>query len=536
MNELLKCREKLPLRLPIAHLLLPYLAGLLWFYGQISTALGLFFLLIFHQGIYLHRPLLLISTLLLGLTGHFYATCRQPAPLPRSQLYGEIALQLKLHHGQRRICKDHWQFSGFGKILTAGGQSEGKNNPIYFTVRLPMTFPVPRIGQILDIRGRIRRINRSFNSFENYLRNSGTPYILQRGIIENIHPGNAFTEFLGNLQIRSQSILSRGFSENSSIHRLYRAMILGNRSGISPDQKKVYSRTGIAHLFAISGLHIGVIGGFLAFLTRGIHWNRVGINLLNLLILFIFVQMIGASPSAMRAFFMIGCLWVAPLLYRRSQALASLTLAAFLTLIFNPADILNTGFQLSYGIVFALLIYGVPLGNYWRYRIFQRENDPYGTPKIPTSWRRGIVSIGQLVALSISATLPMIPLSIYHFDAFSLGSVLLNPIVIPASAIPITCGFASLLGGFLHVPLVSFLANRLAAAVIYPMDWLARHFSTFHWVQSENWHGSTTFISLWLLILFTVLLYSHSLRRAPIKFLLPLPVVLLPLWGLWLSN
>ena len=120
--------------------------------------------------------------------------------------------------------------------------------------------------------------------------------------------------FFQKLNLQLQTILSLGAPYNTDILNIYLAMLLGEKEQLLYEQKPRFMETGTMHLFAVSGLHIGIITLFIAQLLSCFRIHRHGVKLLTLPMIFIFIQTIGCPPSAMRAFIMITVYWLSLLL------------------------------------------------------------------------------------------------------------------------------------------------------------------------------------------------------------------------------
>jgi competence protein ComEC len=215
------------------------------------------------------------------------------------------------------------------------------------------------------------------------------------------------------------------------------ALLLADRSGIDPEVRTSFARTGLAHLLAVSGLHVFLVGMVLYGLLKpllhrlGWGWRRVEVvrATLTLALLAIYVSVVGGPPSAARALVMAAALIGGRAIERPSNSLNSLGAAALVLLIVRPAALFDVGFQLSFAAVggIVLLI-------------------PVLQSPIPTRWRHQAIArypIGLLLA-SVAATLGTMPVLLAHFGVVPLGGVLLN-----LAAIPLTAG--ALGGGLLTV-------------------------------------------------------------------------------------
>lgn len=141
-------------------------------------------------------------------------------------------------------------------------------------------------------------------------------------------------------------------------------MTAGDRSGLTPELRTAYSRSGLSHLLAVSGLHTGIVFVLINLLLWWLPLLRRGHLLRNLLAaaaVWCFVAAAGFPPSAVRAAVMCTLLQAALASASEYVALNALAAAAFGMLLWNPAWIGDVSFQLSFAAVAAILAWGVPL-------------------------------------------------------------------------------------------------------------------------------------------------------------------------------
>ncbi|MDR0727284.1 MAG: ComEC/Rec2 family competence protein [Puniceicoccales bacterium] len=412
-------------------------------------------------------------------------------------------------------------------------QMQPEGTPIYFNLKLSPKLTVPHRGQLVNASFRLQNTASAERDFEKYLAGIGIRYRAYGGKISGIVGESTFNRTIVFLTERASRALACGMDVSGPLTRIYHGMLLGDRSTMTAYEKSVYSRTGIAHLFAISGLHIGIIGWVMYALTKGIGRWPVGVFLLRIFALYIFVQMTGGSPSSWRAFSMVSIFWLVPFIYRKSDGLSSLLFSALLSLIANPLNILNTSFQLSYGVVFSLLCYGMPLARYLRRKvvIFRRPRLFERRPPWIRFMRRLSMRSADALALSVAATLPIIPISIYHFQTFSIGGILLNPFVMPLASVAIVAGFISLCLGLFGLWPLCFLINRIASIPLAIIHGCATYVSHWRWIESWPITISRASTFLWFAII-CVSMYAPPFRR--LRLSLPLLLSTLPL--LWLGG
>jgi competence protein ComEC len=214
-----------------------------------------------------------------------------------------------------------------------------------------------------------------------------------------------------------------------------------------------------------------MIGFALDFLLHcfflGKNWRRIPI----LIILFLYVGAIGFPPSAVRAWLMISCHWLASLFRRSTSGIDSLLNAAILSLIYEPLLLFDIGFQLSYGVVAMLLLFSVPLRDalLWFFRgrgggnILGKKHRATKKAYILEKWV-------EVFSVSAAATLASAPLTFEYFNMFSFVGILLNPIVIQMALPTVVCGFLFLLMGLLNGD--GWLSDGLFLGARWGVSWI----------------------------------------------------------------
>jgi competence protein ComEC len=250
-------------------------------------------------------------------------------------------------------------------------------------------------------------------------------------------------------------------------------MLLGRKAELSDDQSDRFRMTGTMHFFAISGLHIGVIATVIAQFLLLIRIPRKVSPFIGLPLLFLYVQITGASPSAVRAFLMALFFWASFAFVRQRSPLAALAASAVFVLIFQPAQLWSIGFQLSYTVVMSILLFGLPL-----YETASEKLAPFRyLPKANWAPSQHLYAWTQdalllLFAISFSAWLASAPLSAAFFGYLSPGAILLNMLLVNLAAVAITTGVVSLSLALVGLGSVAGFINHAAWVSIQMMDTL----------------------------------------------------------------
>ncbi|TAG29122.1 MAG: ComEC/Rec2 family competence protein, partial [Verrucomicrobia bacterium] len=203
-------------------------------------------------------------------------------------------------------------------------------------------------------------------SFTRYLADSGVNFSLRRArLLDTPAEAGPWTRFCAAAGMRLETILRHGLHDNERLADLYVAMLLGQKQELSLEQTDWFIRSGTMHLFAISGLHIAGIAVALQTLLALARMPKFAGFLAGTALLWIYVDITGGAPSAVRAFWMVTCVWASRQFRTPGNSLAALSAAALAILIVEPHQLFSASFQMSYGIVAALLLYGVPLQEKW---------------------------------------------------------------------------------------------------------------------------------------------------------------------------
>lgn len=328
-------------------------------------------------------------------------------------------------------------------------------------------------GRLLAFRGLIAALPRNpRDGFGQYLRDSGVIFELQRAeVLELLAEPGWFRQMTAATARRLESALRRGMPDDNPFIGVYVAMLLGRKSELSPAQKELFLQSGTLHLFAISGLHIGVIAITLYSLLAVIRLPRQVGAAIGLTLLLIFVDATGSSPSAVRAFTMAAFLWAARVLHRPGNPASALSLSALVILVINPHQLFSASFQLSYGVVLSLLLLGLPLG---RWLVAAWNPLLYRPPDVQSWPLQRIAAIGRVVlslfAISLAATLISTPITIANFGLWSPGAVIGNVVLVPTASLAIIAGCGSMLAGLVGLTPVSVLFNHAALVVLWLME------------------------------------------------------------------
>ncbi len=296
-----------------------------------------------------------------------------------------------------------------------------------------------QIGNSINLTGNIYEPPglRNFNGFnyKQYLLNKNISGIIAFNADKkdiNIISNNV--DYFRNMIYKARKSIDDKISVlyNKTSSALVRGLLLGDRSGIDDSLQQNYIKTGVVHVLAVSGLHVGLII-FIFFLLFG-RLNIILKNVFSLIGIIFYFYLTGCQPSVFRASVMGIVVIICNLSGRSYSAINALFLSGFVILIFNPMDLFNAGFQLSFFAVLSILIYYPKFMfvlnklNYTNYYL----NKLY-----------------LLAAITISAQILTIPFLLIYFHQISLISLIANIIVVPLTSLILLIGMLTVFISYL---------------------------------------------------------------------------------------
>jgi competence protein ComEC len=239
------------------------------------------------------------------------------------------------------------------------------------------------------------------------------------------------------------------------------ALITGKRGAISEEVKTAFRQSGLQHLLAIAGLHLGLVGGFVFFTVRGglalIPWVALRYPIkkiaagVSLLVLTCYLMLSGAAIPTERAYVMNGLVFAAIMIDRLRISMRICALAAAFVLAIEPESLVGVSFQMSFGAVVALIAVYETYGRRLGYLLHR------------PSWPGRVLGYaGAVIVTTVVVTIGTDPFSIYHFHHIAFYSPLANVVAVPLSAV------WTLPWGVVTCLLMPFGLERLA---LVPMGW-----------------------------------------------------------------
>jgi len=335
----------------------------------------------------------------------------------------------------------------------------------------------PAEGTELMLSGGLTPIAADASGYDAWLRAQGATLKLRGGrVLGELAPPSHFALWRQAQQSRLETWLRTLPWEDPAGGAMLAATMLGRTALLPTDAKEAFMTTGTLHLFAISGLHIAGMAAALLWLAKRARLPELPSGLVILALLWLYVQVTGASPSSVRAWIMAAFLWGGRASERDTPALQSLALACAVTLILTPEACTDAGFQLSYAAVLGIIVAGGPAANLCAKPTEEERLTPAeaqtATQKL--RWRARKFLLSGL-CVSLAATLAGTPLTLGLFSSASWGGVFVNLVLVPLSEIPLMLGMASVACSVTDwLALLAAWINGLAAALLHVMTWIAQ--------------------------------------------------------------
>lgn len=273
-----------------------------------------------------------------------------------------------------------------------------------------------KIGNRVRVTGELSHFSLPGNPGEfdvrGYYRSQGIDYMVEGETAEMVEASvDLPREFLAGLRRTGRENISRVTGEEDA--GVFAAVFLGDTSLLPEETKKLYQEGGIAHILAVSGLHVSLLGmGLFRLLLRLPLPKRVP-EIMSAVLMTGYVAVAGASVSSRRALILFLALLLSRILGRSYDTLSALGLAGLFILAAQPMQLFQAGFQLSFGTVAGLGLLGPEL-------------ERWGRPKRP--WEKALLS-------SLCATAGTMPVAAWHYFQVAVSGIWLNLLVLPLSSL-----------------------------------------------------------------------------------------------------
>lgn len=293
--------------------------------------------------------------------------------------------------------------------------------------------PNVKIGNIIKVRGKLRQFEEAANkgNFDSkkYYLSLGFYGKIEAGTIEVINSDySGIRQGLYEMRMEIIERLEKLCSDNKGIFSIINnkngiigAIILGDKTDLDSDIKELYSVSGIAHILAISGLHISFIGMAIYRLLRR-RFRFLFSAAVSIPVVLSFGIMSGFGISTIRAIIMFILKIIGEVLGRKYDAITAISLAGLVLLVQNPFVVCNSGFQMSFGAIIAIVLI-LPIVE----EILNTDN-----------------KIIKVLSANFTISLVMNPILAWNYYELPTFSFLLNIVVVPLMSVVIVSSIAGI--------------------------------------------------------------------------------------------
>lgn len=424
-----------PLIPMVASLAMGIFVGGSWpghFFEAMGAAILLSAVLLYNW--YRNRSAALPPLILLALLGYILMSPWLPVDFPenhishymtsqRWRIEGTVVNVLPERHGRRRLI-----------LRVSHLQDQHQTVKVAGRIRVTVAGDAPELfsGTTLVFRSRIK-------PFRNFNNPGGFDY--QRHMTFQRVFGSAFVRgerlrivgcecppvpsLISRYRNRARTVVET--LSDVPVQAVMKALLIGERQAIPPDLRQIFNRCGVGHLLAISGLHIGIVGGLVFWLChQGLNrfpfilergWGRRGAAALAIGPIVTYAILSGLSPATQRALVMVLAFLVTYFIHKDGDTLNFLALAALLMLLWHPPALFSISFQMSFGAVFWIVLGSKSIEN----RTSSRQDWP------SRMWNR----TATFVRVTLWATAGTLPLVMYYFQQISLVGLIANCLLVP---------------------------------------------------------------------------------------------------------
>jgi competence protein ComEC len=324
--------------------------------------------------------------------------------------------------------------------------------------------------------------------------------------------------------------LALGLPGEDESLRLEWALTLGWKTALTDGVSEPFIRASTYHIFAVDGLRLAIIFGIFFALLRALNIPRPACGLFLVPFIWFYTALTGWPASAIRATVMLTIVILGWTLKRPVDLLNSLFAAALVILLWQPQQLFQAGFQLSFFVVLSILLVLPPLDDFVQRLL---KTDPFLPAELLPRWRKILQTplryVVDVFLVSFAAWLGSVPLAAHYFNIFTPVSAPANLVAVPLCALVLTANIISLLlAGWFRTGAVVFNQAGwfLMECIRVTSTWFSHWPGAYFYVAAPGWLviGAYYFV---LLALMTGWIFKPAWRAVKISVL----VLLVAAWG-----
>ncbi len=316
----------------------------------------------------------------------------------------------------------------------------------------------PRYGDRIEVLGFARNVLPARNpgqfDYAAYLRRKGilTEIWLreaQDGKVLSSGGGNALVERSQRFRKWTHDMLTLDLEADPQVAAVIASMVLGTADEAADQLAEAFRSTGTFHLFAVSGFNVAILALIVQWMLQPFGLHRGSMSPVVIIPILVFYALVtGLGASSVRATLMAAVLLAAAWSDRPARIVNTLGASGLLILAWDTQQMFQAGFQLSFLVVLALLVFAEPVHGFLK-RF--GAPDPFIPPVLLPRWRQWLdrrrIEVLGLFAASFAASLGSTPLMLYHFHSITPVGLIANIVAVPLATVILGLGILSLLGG-----------------------------------------------------------------------------------------
>jgi len=310
-----------------------------------------------------------------------------------------------------------------------------------------------------------------------------------------------FKQFIFSAREKILDILKKNIGDNKDELGIAEALLIGYTNDLDNDLVQAYSNTGVVHVIAISGMHLGLIYVMLVWVFGKLPFikkSKIIQVVLILSCLWLFSLLTGASASVLRSAVMFSCIAIGKNFFKQASIFNSLAASAFILLCYNPYYLWDVGFQLSYLAVIGIIVFQKPI---------------YNTIYIKNKY---VNEVWKLVAISIAAQLLTFPICIYYFHQFPNLFILTNIIAVPLSSLILYLEIAMI--SLSWIPFIGTWLGKLTQWLVWLMNKIILFVNDFPFAVWDNLLASILTTLLLYVVVVTCCIWLIKKKKEYLKF------------------
>jgi competence protein ComEC len=410
---------------------------------------------------------------------------------------------------------------GIIESITQNGLSKNVNGKLLIYFSKGDSIVVPKYGDKILIQGGLQVIKNAGNpggfNYSRYMVFQQTLHqvYLQKDkfILLNERSENKLYSFIFWARTATINTLQKYIIGSKKVSGIAEALLIGYKEDLDKDVVQAYSNTGVVHIIAISGMHLGLIYVGLVWLFSRLPFvKRSAITRVILILgcLWLFSLITGASVSVLRSAVMFTCIIIGKEFFKQASIYNSLASSAFLLLCYDPFLLWDVGFQLSYFAVVGIVWLQKPIQD-----LLYTKN-------------KALQYVWEMCSITIAAQILTLPICIYYFHQIPTTFLLTNLICVPLSTLILFAEIA--LVSCAAFPPLALLVGKFIYVLTWCMNALIEFFNKLPLSLIDKVYA--TAFTTWALYGFVFLLAAALLRRN--KKLVKISLVFLLLFaGIW---